>query len=635
MIINKFLDHIVKDKAKIYCHLAFLCLLPQIIFSQINVYQAQVDSLFQAAQSHRYTDQNEAIKFASRALEVAEHNNITKAFYKIYNELAFNNRLLRNSNVAIDFSRKASKYAETPLEIGTCYESFGSAYNDLGLFDSAVHYLDKAYNHWIHYDIKEKSIMPLVSLGIISQDQGQIEETEKFYLRAYHESMNLGKGAVTIIPIAMLLEFYKNSDQPSKYAQIFDDSFEKLSTIEWEKHAIYETILSADIIENDQYISLVLDNHLERKRWKFLASTLTSIAKHFDGKKTYKEAYRYLELYENKLPRTFTPATGELYLWKYKIEKNLNKQVAALASIERHIAIKDSLVTFASRTNIEKLNVQYETLKKEQEIMLVDETNKRLWIGLILSSLLLLSVIIGLMSHSKKKRLISQQEINLRNSQIRDLEQKNKILGLSSLIEGQEGERIRIAKDLHDGLGGLLSSVKAHYGKIQKELKVVKEMKVLDRAQSMMDEAVDEVRRISHDMMPPMLRTNGLSEALKSYLENVTSSHDLALVLDIRNMEGFKDENKSLFIYRIIQELANNVVKHAEATEIQLQMIRLVDQIQIIFEDDGKGFEYHPDNLSGVGLRSIKSRVDYLGGEVDFDSKIGEGTVVEMSVPLV
>ena len=320
---------------------------------------------------------------------------------------------------------------------------------------------------------------------------------------------------------------------------------------------------------------------------------------------------------------------------KGQILSGLGRYEESSACLNRSLHLQDSLNDLIYNEEVKTIQTKYETAKKENEIqeqkLIIEQKTKQRIVALSIVGLLgLLTLgLIGIIFQNKKRKSV---EVKLKNQKIKELEQKNKILGLSSLIEGQETERIRIAKDLHDGLGGILSSVKAHYGKIKEEFRAVKNMQVYDRAQAMMDEAVDEVRRISHNMMPPMLRINGLAAAVSGFLENVASSHNMKLVLDIRNLEERIDENKALFIYRIIQELTNNVIKHAEASEIQFQMIRLDNQIQIIFEDNGKGFDYDAEDTSGVGLRSINSRVDYLDGEIDFDSRLGVGTTVEISL---
>lgn len=315
-------------------------------------------------------------------------------------------------------------------------------------------------------------------------------------------------------------------------------------------------------------------------------------------------------------------------------EKSFDERFDYLQDARR---LKDSLYSAQNKSLFFEIEEKYRIAEKEklileQELQLQSNAKQKglLVFGIGALVVLLIWVYIAFSQRSKKRKYL----LELQHSRIRDLESRNKILGLSSLIQGQENERVRIAKDLHDGLGGLLATVKAHYESLVNSEDPSQHNLAHHKAQTMMDDAVEEVRRISHNMMPPLLRTNGLGAAVRSYVENVALSHGLSLMLDLRNVDEPLDENKSLFIYRIIQELTSNVLKHSAATEVQLQMIRLPDEIQVIFEDNGVGFSYDSTQDTGVGLRSIRSRVDFLDGELDFTSLPGFGTQAEITIPI-
>lgn len=353
--------------------------------------------------------------------------------------------------------------------------------------------------------------------------------------------------------------------------------------------------------------------------------------------KNYNQAEHYFTQYDSifrKDPQNYTGLHAYQVWADMQTDRGLYKE--AISLYKQRATLMDSVHTRIRKERLEEAETRYQSMLKETELLKKESDLKsarqaqKHWmlVGLCLIAVLALGLIIF-----RQKLRQNALSLEVQKNVIQHLEQQNKILGLSSLIEGQEKERIRIAKDLHDGLGSLLASVKAHYEKIFKLAAPEQEIHKYRQAQTMMDDAVDEVRRISHNMMPPLLRTNGLASAVQSFLQGLAGTHNLGLVLDIRNMSEPIDENKALFIYRIIQELTNNVIKHAEASEIQLQMICLNDQIQIIFEDDGKGFDYDP-NSTGVGLRSIRSRIDYLGGEIEYISENNNGTTIEINVPL-
>ena len=208
---------------------------------------------------------------------------------------------------------------------------------------------------------------------------------------------------------------------------------------------------------------------------------------------------------------------------------------------------------------------------------------------------------------------------------------------MSSLLEGQENERIRIAKDLHDGLGGLLTTVKAHFGKIQSEIEKVENIDIYNTANLMIDKAHDEVRRISHGLMPADLRAGGLPVAVRQLVHELKTVHEMATDFELVGFNGSRlDEKVELASYRIIQELINNLLKYAEAEKVFIQLSKFENEIQIIVEDDGVGFDYEAELKSGkgMGLKSIMSRVTQLNGEMDAVTGKSKGTSVTVNIPL-
>jgi len=178
----------------------------------------------------------------------------------------------------------------------------------------------------------------------------------------------------------------------------------------------------------------------------------------------------------------------------------------------------------------------------------------------------------------------------------------------------------------------LLSTVKAHFGNIQTQIKQLEGLKVYDKAQGMMDEACEEVRRISHNLMPVSLRLEGLRAAVSSLGEQMDEAHSFNVKVESVGLGTRMEESKEVFVFRIIQEALNNIIKHADASNVLIQMSETDNEYHFIVEDDGKGFD--PLMIkSGLGLKSIQSRVDYLGGSLDMDTREDVGTTLSFHVP--
>lgn len=214
--------------------------------------------------------------------------------------------------------------------------------------------------------------------------------------------------------------------------------------------------------------------------------------------------------------------------------------------------------------------------------------------------------------------------------------QEQQIISIRSMLEGQEKERARIARDLHDGLGNMLSTVKASVGSLQHQVDDQQTGQVYAKASEMIDEACTEVRKIAHEMMPRALEKLGLRKALEDLVWKMDTNHDFEVNFDVYGEEKALDDSSNIMIYRIVQELFNNIIKYAEAKEIVFQMTYSEDWLNLTLEDDGKGFD--PNNLAegkGMGLKSIAFRTQYIGGEYEIDSRAGIGTSVSVNVPLV
>lgn len=310
--------------------------------------------------------------------------------------------------------------------------------------------------------------------------------------------------------------------------------------------------------------------------------------------------------------------------------------------MEDYIHYQDTVLLKENKIVVAELEEKFESAKKEAEIKIQEaEINQKtyqrnlLFGGLGLSLLLGSSFIWGLLSRNKRNKKIATQAQDIQSQKIETLEQEKKLLSLSSLLEGQETERIRIAKDLHDGLGGLLTNVKAHFSKIQAEIENLENLDIYSSASSMIDKAHDEVRRISHNLMPADLRAGGLPVAVRQLLHELKNVHEIHTNFELHGLDSLRlNEKLEISIYRIIQELINNMVKYAETEKAFIQISKFEKEIQLVVEDEGKGFDYETALQGrGLGLKSIKSRVEQLAGHMDVESAHGKGTSVTINIP--
>jgi len=308
----------------------------------------------------------------------------------------------------------------------------------------------------------------------------------------------------------------------------------------------------------------------------------------------------------------------------YQVENALGNYEAALKNYEVHTQLKDSIFNEKNIRKTTQLGLQYEFDKKEtQKQLLIDKKNRQrnlAYTGVGILSIFALLLYIFFRKRLKYRAKIAKQEKA-------QLQQENKLTAMDSMIAGQEQERARIAKDLHDSLGGLLSSVKSYFQASQQKDDKNKS-KVIQTA-TLIDQAASEVRRISHNMMPHALTLSGLKDAISDIAERL-EQEKYKVTLELNELPKL-NQTQEIMIYRLVQELIYNVKKHAEANDVFIQLYTHKNTVHLTIEDDGKGFDLQKMDNNGLGLESVKSRVAYLNGEVVWDSQPGKGTTVNVS----
>lgn len=201
-----------------------------------------------------------------------------------------------------------------------------------------------------------------------------------------------------------------------------------------------------------------------------------------------------------------------------------------------------------------------------------------------------------------------------------------------AVLEAEERERIRIARDLHDGVGQTLAAARMTLGNYLSQKKI--ESSEMQNSLDLLEDSIKEIREISHNMMPSSLTKFGLTSALKQFTNKVNALGKIEIELQIVGFKERSDEKIELMLYRIVQEIISNIIRHADARKVNIELVRHDTELILIVEDDGRGFDTARTENHGIGLKNIATRVEYLNGSVNFDSSIGKGTSVVIEVPL-
>jgi two-component system, NarL family, sensor kinase len=212
-------------------------------------------------------------------------------------------------------------------------------------------------------------------------------------------------------------------------------------------------------------------------------------------------------------------------------------------------------------------------------------------------------------------------------------EKEKQILAMDAIIQGQEMERSRMARDLHDGLGGMLSGIKLNLSAMKGNMIVHEnDAQLFNKSIVQLDNAITEMRRVAHNMMPEALLKFGLTEAVQDYCDGINESNLVKIKFTTIGFSQPLEKSTEVILYRIIQELSNNAIKHAAAKNIFIQLNKHEQGITLTVEDDGKGFDT-AQITKGAGLQNIQSRIDYLKGSMEINSKPGEGCSFTIEIP--
>ncbi len=316
--------------------------------------------------------------------------------------------------------------------------------------------------------------------------------------------------------------------------------------------------------------------------------------------------------------------------------KNQEQFDSALFYFESVSAYQDSAMNTEKQAAITELREKFEADLREGQIGQLEKDNKiaslqrNLFIAIAIVLLLLgITIAFVLTNRLRLNRLLSEQKIA-------QLEKEKEVLSLQSMLVAQEEERQRIARDLHDSIGALLSAAKLHITNIAEEVKRLEEVNFLKSTEEAIDRANAEIRRVAHDMMPSVLMKLGLTEGIEDFIDRLRKSSNIKVDFVYDEVPNRLDSKREVMLYRIVQELVNNTIKHASAKRIQLELRLKSDSLTLDYKDDGKGFDAIAQNQkASFGLSSLRSRVNFLNGSIQLDSKNNEGMHCHIEIPLI
>lgn len=592
---------------------------------------------------YAFSDPDKALEYGNEAIELVE-NESAELRARVYNDVSLAYYGKSDYQGMIELNRQSlalRTQINDSLGQAANLMKIGLAFEELGMLDSALYYDKKAINIYeaIGNDLYRISVLNNVSL--IHERLGNLKEALQIHAEIQKLSLVLGDQ----------FTYYKSlGNEANVHTKLknFQLAEQKLAKCE-------------EYFQNEKLFEHLANSYLGRGvNFKYMGDTTRAIEFYYLAHQTYSNngipasqplinlGNTYLETGQLDSASKFLEMGLEIAL-QTKSYKQLRHSYHALSQLEEkrgnfqqsldYLKLKeaydDSIFTESIADRVSEYEVAYQT-EKQEKLRLEEEqkrtqaeilvSNRNKWIFGISGALLTVIFLALMIVQMRARKAKAEKDAAI-------LEERER--GLEAVFEAAEEERQRIAKDLHDGIGQQMSGLKMAWSnltvKISSELG--DEAKQLEELTAILNDAASEVREISHQMMPKALEESGLVDALKEMLDKSLRLTGIKHEFEHFNFEGRLEPKIELSLYRVSQELINNVIKHSGADFVSVQLFLNGDYLILIIEDNGRGMEAS-SATDGHGMLNIKSRLNTIDGNVNYEASPNAGTTATIRIKL-
>lgn len=573
----------------------------------------------------------EALYNQQNALSLFEKTNFLLGISYSLNNIGILQQNLGRYNEALDYHHQSIVIKQKLKDKNGLLQSYiniANIYKITNENTKAENFYKKAIELSKELENNEYLANSLNNLGNLQFSLNKLEEGKQSILESYKIRTELkdSKGRVSCLTnLANILMSLNKYDSAKQVLSTAEEIALKAVNTKPELILVYQTLSKLNEITGNATASLNYYKMYAAYKDSIYSNDLSNKFSELETK--YKTAQKEKQIQDQQIT-----INKNLYeLSKQEVELYQNKLNIAASNIQLFNQNELILTQRLDSTNKEK---QIALLTKEKKIDKLQiknnelESNRKttiLIVSIILTILTVLIAFSGYKRYKLKKEKQLQHEIFLQ-----------KQINTQNILQAEENERKRIASDLHDGIGQLMSAAKMNLSAMETTIPFVsnEQKSSYQNALNLVDESCKEIRAVSHNMMPNALLKAGLDNALKAFIYQMSNS-GLEINLYTEGLETRLSANTETFLYRIIQECINNVIKHAKATKLDISLIKDEDGISAMVEDNGKGFEVkNINNSEGIGLKNIKSRVEYLSGTVEWKSASEKGTLIAIHIPI-
>ena len=600
-------------------------------------------SMMRLAIDYELVDTAKSRQAYQDAIRFAKSKKLNYNLGRIYQNMAFlysNSARYEEAIAILDTAiqhYQQSDHPRAPKMLANAYNDIGNKYKEINETETAVEYYLKGITLLEQAALPADLVTPYCNIANTFGDIGDPKRQNEYAYKALAAAKKTGLGQKIFMACFTLANAYVHTQQNNL---VMAKKYMDTAGIYFDEKGL---INSPDIQVSYYLVRAQVYRQLEQfDSAEFYFKKCYSVAETYNysyGKaesqlqlggvsiqqKKYAEAEKYLQGgirladsigYFNML--------DEGYRYMADVYAATGRYKEAYEYHQKYKDVSDSVTSLDARKYITDLEKKYETSKKDKQLLLQEtQLQKRknlIYLLIGAAAALLLFSFLAYRNYQQKKKL-QQQRIN-------ELETLQQLTATEAILT-------RLAKDLHDGLGGMLSGIKFSFQTMKGNMIMTPDnQQAFERSMDMIDSSIKEMRRVAHNMMPEALVRFGLNTALKDFCNDINQSGALQINYQSIGLENESvEQTTAVNIYRIVQELINNTLKHAAARTAIVQVSKKGDSFSITVEDDGKGFD--PQLLKstkGIGWTNIQSRVEYMKGSIDVQSEPGKGVSVHVEL---
>lgn len=577
---------------------------------QVEINEIYADSLIEEINLLRRVNLDSAVAAAKSTKAICDSLQYFNGSARVLSNLGYimiQKQAYDSAQIYFQESQKIRSRLGEPSLIAASYINFSALHFGLGQFERGVNAIQKALELYEGTSDFRGIYSCYNQLGV-SYGRRSIDDTSKLYFQKALKYAEMSAHRKSILSAS------KNLGIAYKYIGQYDSAkFYLIKTLQ--EHKADSNLVGIaglkkalaqlyfDMGNQETGLRMLRESYKEARSLDhdlYISTTLSSLKKYFLDRQQIDSAYKYLSLYNDHNKKSYKTSLAE--------------------------SIANAQVKFETERIQLKNKIQQQQIEK-------DNRTKKILLSTLIAVLIAALLVLR---NIQQKRKLAEKDAELQRQKIDKLLQKHEMKIFEAMVNGQEEERHRIAEDLHDRLGSILSAIKLHFNGIEEILNKnnISRPKQVEKTHQMLDVASQEVRSISHDMLSNTLVKFGLVPALNDLSETIVTSGQLEMEIFEHGLSNRLDNKVEITIYRVVQELVANILKHAEASKITIELNVIDGQLNLIVHDDGKGFDSEKHLSIGVGLQNVRNRLSTIGGEMIIDSKPNKGTSTIIEIQL-